>query len=486
MRTRDNGPWTAALLCLAVAGCGAREPALAGHSSEPMGGSGAVPAEAGAHSAGAPAQAVSEAGSAAISGSAGAAITVAGGASPVAGQAGASPMPAAGSSGSVTPAAGSGGSMAAAGSGGAMSMLPSGSLARRFADAVLTRWPNPADIAMNNPAWEYNHGIVLRGIEQVYLRSGDARYLTYIKRFVDAAVRSDGGLDIPAAHSFDNLQPAILLPLLFERTDQAKYKTAAASVRARYDTIPRNAERGFWHKQQYPNQMWLDSSYMGMPFLTRYAKVFGGCDAFCYDTVAEQMLLLAEHLRDSSGLLYHAWDASPRGQKAPWADPNTGRSPAVWGRGLGWYAMALVDVLADLPSTHPQRQRMLDVLTALAAGLATTQDPATGLWFQVVDQSTRSDDWLESSGTGMFVYALKVGVERGYIENTYLAVAQKGFEGLMSKVGMDANGLPVIRGAVQGMGVQNDYAGYIAQMQLSNSPHGLCAILLASSEMEAR
>ena len=365
--------------------------------------------------------------------------------------------------------------------------LANNSLARRFADAVITRWPDPAAIASNVPSWEYNHGIVLRGIAQVYLRSQDARYLDYIRKFVDQSVRANGGLDIPAAHSFDNLQPSVLLPLLFERTGQAKYKTAADAVRARYDSIPRNADRGFWHKQQYPNQMWLDSAYMGMPFLARYAAVFGGCDGFCYDTIAEQMLLMAEHLRDpATGLLYHAWDDSPRGQKASWADPDTGRSPSVWGRALGWYAMALVDLLVDLPATHPQRPRMLEVLGAVAAGIAKTQDPATGLWFQVVDQGSRSDDWLESSGSGMFVYALKVGVDRGYIDSKYRATADKGYSGLMSRISMDGSGLPVIRGAVQGMGVQENYAAYLNQMTLSNSPHGLCAILLASAEMDLR
>ena len=387
--------------------------------------------------------------------------------------------------GGTAGAGGAGGGAGAAGGG----TLPSNSLAVRFANAVLSRWPDPIDIT-TPPAWEYNHGIVLRGIEQVWRHTGDARYLTYIQRFTDQFVSANGAVTLtdPTNHSFDNLQPAIFLPVLYQQTGMAKYKTAADSIRARYDTIPRGPSRGYWHKQTYPNQMWLDSIYMGEPFLTRYATVFGTCGAFCVDTVFEQTLLTAQHVRDTStGLLYHAWDDSPSA-KAAWANATTGRSPSIWGRALGWYAMSLVDLIPDLPA-GTQRDQLVAILQGLAVGLKKTQDATTGLWYQVVDQGSRSDNWLESSGSGMFVYALKVGVNRGYLDASYLTVAQKGWQGMMSKVTMDGQGMPSITGAVKGMGVQNNYAAYVATTLmplLTNSSHGLCSILLAAAEMEAQ
>jgi rhamnogalacturonyl hydrolase YesR len=387
-------------------------------------------------------------------------------------------------------AAGRGGSGGSAGStGGAGGMLASSSLAVRFANAVMSRWPDPNNIAGQLPGWEYNHGIVLRGIEQVWRRTGDARYLQYIQKFTDEYVSANGTVTISDAanHSFDNLQPSIFLPLLYQQTGMAKYKTAADSIRARYDTIPKNADGGFWHKQTYPNQMWLDSIYMGEPFLVRYAAL-GTCGTYCDDTVYKQMLLLSDHVRDAStGLLYHAWDDSPAGQKAAWANATTGRSPSVWGRALGWYAMALVDLLPDLPA-GAQHDQLLAILQGLATGLKNTQDATTGLWYQVVDQGSKSDDWLESSGSGMFVYTLKVGVNRGYLDSSYLTVASKGWQGMMSKV-TGGTGTPSITGAVKGMGVQNNYAAYVATTLmplLTDSPHGLCAILLAAAEMEAQ
>jgi unsaturated rhamnogalacturonyl hydrolase len=358
-------------------------------------------------------------------------------------------------------------------------------LAVRFANAVMARWPDPTQI-YNKYGYEYNDGIVLRGIEQVYRHTSDAKYLTYIQKYFDAYVSSSGVVTLPdTAHSFDNIQPSVMLPFLYQQTGTAKYKTAADNIRARYDTIPRNADKGFWHKQSCPNQMWLDSIYMGEPFLARYGAVFGTCTPFCADTVVEQILLIAQHLRDTTtGLLAHAWDDSPSGKQS-WADSTTGKSCCVWGRALGWYAMSLVDTLGDLPANQTGRAEMLTILTSLAAGLKANQDASTGLWYQVVDQGSKSDNWTETSASGMFVYALKVAVNRGYIDSSYSAVADKGWTGLQTKVTTDSIG-PVINGAVPGMGVQTSYSGYVGQGKASNSAHGLCAILLAAAEMEAR
>jgi rhamnogalacturonyl hydrolase YesR len=249
-------------------------------------------------------------------------------------------------------------------------MLPSSSLAVRIANYTMSRWANPDAIAGQTAAWEYNHGIVLRGIEGVWRHTNDARYLTYIQKYVDGYVGANGSVPIPASgmHSFDNMQPSIFLPLLYQQTNMAKYKTAADSVHAYYATIPTNPEGGFWHKQMYPNQMWLDSIYMGEPFLMRYATAIGTCGTSCSDTVSKQMLLIAQHVRDTNtGLLYHAWDDSPAGMKTTWANATTGRSPSVWGRALGWYAMALVDVLPDLPAGS-QHDQLLAIFQGLVPG----------------------------------------------------------------------------------------------------------------------
>ena len=126
------------------------------------------------------------------------------------------------------------------------------------------------------------------------------------------------------------------------------------------------------------------------------------------------------------------------------------------------------------------------ILTGIAAALKKYQDPTSGLWFEVVDAGSMSTDWVETSGSAMYVYALKVAVNRGYLDSSYLTVANKGWQGLQTKVTTDSDGLPTITGAVQGVSVNSNYTAYINQTTLSNSSHGLCGILLAASEMEAQ
>ena len=395
----------------------------------------------------------------------------------------------------TTSKGGSGGSTSAidagaAGQGGGdagTTTLAADSLAVRFANMIISKWPDPKDIN-TTAGFEYNHGIVLRGMEQVYRHTKDSSYLAYIQKYVDENVTASGVVSNLGTtfSAFDNMQPSVLLPFLYQETGTTKYKTAADSVQAFYKNIPTNGDGGYWHKQAYPNQMWLDGIYMGEPFLARYGAVFGNCST-CGDTVVKQTTLIAAHTQDTAtGLYYHAWwDNNPTGTTKPaWADAN-GRSPCIWSRAMGWYAMALVDTLGDLPASQTGRSDLMTILTGVAAGLKTTQDAKTGLWYQVMDQGSKTDNWTETSGSGMFVYALKVAVNRGYIDSSYSAVADSGWKGLQTKVTTDASGTPSITGAVNGMNVQNNYAGYVGQNKLTNSSHGLCAILLAAAEMEA-
>ena len=396
----------------------------------------------------------------------------------------------------TTSKGGSGGSTSAvdagaAGQGGGdagSSTLAADSFAVRFANMIISTWPDPKDIN-TTAGFEYNHGIVLRGMEQVYRHTKDSSYLAYIQKYVDENVTAGGVVSNLGTtfSAFDNMQPSVLLPFLYQETGTAKYKTAADSVQAFYKNIPANGDGGYWHKQAYPNQMWLDGIYMGEPFLARYAAVFGNCST-CGDTVVKQTTLIAAHTLDqATGLYYHAWwDNNPAGTTKPaWADAN-GRSPSIWGRAMGWYVMSLVDTLGDLPASQTGRSDLMTILTGVAAGLKTTQDAKTGLWYQVMDQGSKTDNWTETSASGMFVYALKVAVNRGYIDSSYSAVADSGWTGLKTMVKTNASGTPSITGAVNGMNVQNNYAGYVGQKTLTNSSHGLCAILLAAAEMEAR
>ncbi len=370
-------------------------------------------------------------------------------------------------------------------------------LAVQFANTVIDRWPDPRTITGVARGWDYNNGIVLRGMMEVFKKTNDARYLAYIKQYVDGFVDDAGNLFVDAAHarriqdqafSLDVIQPANLLLFLAEQFPaDTRYQTAATAVHDMFATFPVNGDGGFWHKQTYPNEMWLDGIYMAEPFLARYGAAHAACGSACNDTPVQQATLLASRVRLDSGLLLHGWDYD---HNAAWCTgpcaglSGSGLSPEVWSRSLGWFAMALIDILEVLPAAHPGRASLVELLSGVAAGAASTQDSATGLWCQVVDKCSDPGNWTESSGSAMLVYALKHGVDRGYLDAGYLSVALRAWEGLeTNKIGSDAVG-PVINDSADGTSIQPTYAAYVGIVRKANSYHGLCAIQLAAAAME--
>jgi unsaturated rhamnogalacturonyl hydrolase len=354
-----------------------------------------------------------------------------------------------------------------------------------FANAIITRWPSTIN-DMTGKGWEYSNGSILYGMEKVYEQTKNADYLNYIKKYVDAYVDANGNVNYDSTvHSLDKIQPGALCVFLYKETGLQKYKTAAANLRAALAKQPKNAEGGFWHKDSYPNQMLTDGIFMAEPFLSKYGFLCNDME-FCDSTATFQPLLLASHVYISeSKLLLHAWDQS---KKAAWADPTTGLSPCVWSRGMGWFSAAMVDIITYLPKDHPRYNDMATLLANFAEGIKNTQDPATGLWYQVTDKGSQSDDFIESSGSGLFIYTLKKAADCGLIDKSYLAVAQKGWTGLKTKITLDGQGLPVINGYVGAMSALASYALYVGQTLVacppSVHPHGYCAILMAASAME--
>jgi unsaturated rhamnogalacturonyl hydrolase len=354
----------------------------------------------------------------------------------------------------------------------------------RFADLILARWPDPSALDPARNGWEYNTGIVLFGLSKMYDASNDPRYLAYIRRWVDSYVDERGNLgwQQERTHNLDYIQPANLILFLYERTGEERYRSAAKAVREAIDRIPRNAEGGFWHKSMYPNEMWIDGICMAGPFLMRYGALIGDKEA-SQQIAVDQALLAGRHCFDpKTGLLFHAWDQD---RNAAWADPTTGVSPVIWSRGMGWYVMALVDILELLPPSHAGYPELHRLLRETVRGLSAVQDPKTGLWFQVLDQGKRADNWIETSSSGMFIYAMKKAVNLKLVDAKYAAVAERAWKGLQATIEQDADEYPVFAGAVQGMGVQKDYAGYVKIPRVKNSTHGLMAIQLASSQIEA-
>jgi unsaturated rhamnogalacturonyl hydrolase len=233
--------------------------------------------------------------------------------------------------------------------------------------------------------------------------------------------------------------------------------------------------------------MWLDDIYMAAPFYAAFARKFDEPAAF--DDIAHQIMLIEQHTRDpNSGLLYHAWDESAQQR---WANPDTGCSPHFWGRAMGWYAMALVDVLDEFPADHPRHAEIVASLNRLATAAAQVQDAASGLWYQVLDQGARAGNYHEASASCMFVYALAKGARQGYLPPNYLAVAQQGFDGIVRDlITVDAEGLVTLERvcAVAGLGGNpyrdGSYDYYVGERVAANDYKGVGPFILAALEIE--
>lgn len=338
--------------------------------------------------------------------------------------------------------------------------------------------------------WDYCHGLELQAMLDVYDAYGDTKIYDYALAYADTMIQADGRIKTYKLHEYniDRLNSGKFLFRLYEQSKDQKIKRAIDLLRSQLDTHPRNEDGGFWHKKIYPNQMWLDGVYMASPFYAEYA--FRNNRPHDYADVVNQFITSARHTYDpKNGLYRHACDVS---RKQRWSDPVTGQSAHAWGRAMGWYAMAFVDALDFIPKHEVGRDSMLVILNNIATQVKKLQDPKTGLWYQVLDKSGEKGNYLESSCSTMFVYALFKAVRRGYIDKSYLDVALKGYKGILDNfIEVDKDGLVTLTRAcaVAGLGGEKnyrsgDYTYYINETIRSNDPKAVGPFIMASLEYE--
>lgn len=338
--------------------------------------------------------------------------------------------------------------------------------------------------------WDYCHGLELQAMLDVYDAYGNTKIYDYALAYADTMILADGSIKTYKLHEYniDRLNSGKFLFRLYEQSKDQKIKKAIDLLRSQLDTHPRNEDGGFWHKKIYPNQMWLDGVYMASPFYAEYA--FRNNRPQDYADVVNQFITCARHTYDpKNGLYRHACDVS---RKQRWADPVTGQSAHSWGRAMGWYAMAFVDALDFIPKHEAGRDSMLVILNNIAMQVTKLQDPKTGLWYQVLDKSGEKGNYLESSCSTMFTYALFKAVRMGYIDKSYLDVALKGYKGILDNfIEVDKNGVVTLTKAcaVAGLGGEKnyrsgDYTYYINETIRSNDPKAVGPFIMASLEYE--
>jgi len=358
----------------------------------------------------------------------------------------------------------------------------------RLAQTLMKQHPEAYQIDdKKQPKWDYVHGLVMTSFEQLYKKTNNKAYYDYLKGYYDATIQSDGSIPSYKLESYniDMLPAGNSLIYLYEKTNEPQYLQALKTLRSQLDTHPRTNEGGFWHKKIYPSQMWLDGLYMGSPFYAQYTLKFENGKNF--DDIAKQFELVQKNMLDSkTGLLYHGWDES---RKMGWANKETGNSPNFWSRSLGWYVMALVDVLDYLPENHPKHAALVAYLNQISEAIAKQQD-ASGLWFQVTDQGNREGNYLEASGSAMFSYAFAKGANKGYLPKEYKKIAEKAFDGMIKNlVKVTPEGRVIITEAcaVAGLGGNpyrdGSYEYYINERKKDNDPKATGPFILAALEL---
>lgn len=354
-----------------------------------------------------------------------------------------------------------------------------------LAKSAMNKWKDSTFPAK----WSYDQGVVWEGIEGLWRRTANPEYYNYIEKAVDHYVTNEGEIRTYQIedHNIDNVKNGRLLLTLYKVSGKLKYLKAAQTLRSQLMQQPRTSEGGFWHKNIYPSQMWLDGLYMGEPFYAEYAAMMHEDTAF--NDIERQFVLMEKHARDAStGLLYHGWDES---KQQKWANKQTGVSPNFWGRAMGWYGMALVDVLDYFPENNPKRATLVAILGRLAVAIKKYQDPSTKLWFQVLDKPKEAGNYTESSASAMFIYTLAKAVRQGTLPASYFPVAKSGYDAMIKTfIEKDAQGYTNLKGtvAVAGLGGNpyrdGSYAYYISEKVVTNDPKGVGAFLLAGNEME--
>lgn len=360
----------------------------------------------------------------------------------------------------------------------------------RLAESEMVRCPESWQLDFQPKLkWDYCHGVELQAFLRLEEMYGDSRYFDYAEAYCDTMVREDG---IVVAYkreefSLDRVNTGKILFNMYARTGEEKYKKALDLMYSQFEGQPRTKEGGFWHKKVYPHQMWLDGLYMGAPFYAEYAARYGKPEAF--QDVINQFCVVARHTYDpATGLYKHAWDES---REQFWCNKENGQSAHSWGRAMGWFAMALVETLEFVPVDEPNRDSLLAILDNVVKQIERYQDKKTGLWYQVLDRSGDRGNYLESSVSAMFIYSLYKGIRLGVVPATYMAVADKGFEGFMKRfIKVGKKGVVSITDccAVAGLGGKNmrdgSYDYYINELIRDNDPKAVGPFINACLERE--
>ncbi len=299
------------------------------------------------------------------------------------------------------------------------------------------------------PKWSYVMGIELEGMLDTYLRYGGEDIRKYCQMYTDKMIDQQGnitGYNI-LDYNLDNIRTGHFVTRMYQQWPEAKNLLAMKLMMKQLQEQPRTlADKVYWHKAIYAYQVWLDGIFMGLPFRCLTAPITEKATTAAkgkkakkksadpviaiYDDAVNQLKITYERTLDpKTGLNRHAYDET---RKTFWADKQTGLSQHCWGRAQGWYTMALIEVLDALPDDYARKQEVVELLKKDFDAILKWQDKKSGVWYQVMDSPYREGNYLESTCSAMFTYALLKAYRKGYVGAKYRDAGIKAYKGMIN------------------------------------------------------
>jgi unsaturated rhamnogalacturonyl hydrolase len=363
-------------------------------------------------------------------------------------------------------------------------------IAEKLVQTTLNLYPDPKDFPIYAPnRWNYEYSFFLLGSYKLGKKVNNPAFIEYPKRWLDGFINESGGFrkgvyDM-SEYKLDDVIPARLAILFHQETGESKYKSIVDTIVTQLTRQPKTKEGGYWHKQVYEHQMWLDGIFMADVFSMQYAQAYNKPE--WYDEAVHQIKLIYKHTRDEkTGLLYHGWDEA---KNPAWAHPVKGTSPEFWGRAIGWYVMSLVECLDFLPPDHPERKDVIEIFRNVCTSVIKYQHKENRLWYQVIDKSDQPGNWPEASASAMFVYAFAKGFNQKYLDESFRDSAEEGFNAILKNFVFadDQQNLHLDQtvkiGTLNPKTSKGDFEYYVTTERRIDDYKGLASLLYASMEL---
>lgn len=340
------------------------------------------------------------------------------------------------------------------------------------------------------PYWNYEDGCVLLGAAQMYEATGGERYVQFLETYLKDLIQEDGTIVNyqVGKNSIDSVNASKILFFMYDRTKEEKYGRAIAFTMEQLQGQPRCECGNFFHKQQYPYQIWLDGLYMAQPFYMAYETRFHSKER--YNDILNQFENVRKYLYDEKkGLYYHAYDEK---KQQFWCSKQTGCSPNFWLRSMGWYLMALVDVMDAMSfEIYEQYRRYAALFKEAVRGILQYQDPKTGLFYQVIDQGDIEGNYLETSGSAMVAYAILKACRMGILlKEKYAGIGLGILEGLIENKLQEKDGKTELTDIclMAGLGPDSSpwrdgsVAYYLSEKRVSDDAKGVGPFMMAYAQ----